>query len=436
MTTTETTGVAPAPSRTTIGGSFSGRHNGLNLIRLVLATLVLIDHALDLGGWSVGSLNFTHIDSIAVYGFFGISGFLIAGSAVRNRPGRYLWQRFLRIFPGLWVCLAVTGLLIGIVAYLHAPLAHCGLSCYFSAPDGPFSYVYRNALLPNPYLYQFTIAGTPHGVPVPGNWDGSLWTLFYEFLCYLILVVLGRAGFLRRRAVTLAAAIVLWGSIFVITLHRHFDRAFSYSHNTNAMNLMKFAAIFLVGAVIYLYRDVVPDAGWIAMACGIGYLASLYLPNGGFIVVRNPVYYFTASDLFAPLVAYPLLWLGIHLPPVLQKIGARNDYSYGVYIYAYPATQILAVFGVQRWGVAPFLILSVLLTAPLAIGSWWLVEKRALNLKRVEPAGLPGALRHPLRGRNAAATKDFGLAPGSKFLPPESGEWTGCKVVVPTVEGD
>jgi peptidoglycan/LPS O-acetylase OafA/YrhL len=172
VTTTEATEVVSAPGRRTIGGSFSGRHNGLNLIRLVLATLVLVDHALDLGGWSLGTLNFTHIDSIAVYGFFGISGFLIAGSAVRNRPGRYLWQRFLRIFPGLWVCLAVTGLFIGIVAYLHAPLAHCGLSCYFSAPDGPFSYVYRNALLPNPYLYQFTIAGTPTVSRCPGTGTG------------------------------------------------------------------------------------------------------------------------------------------------------------------------------------------------------------------------------------------------------------------------
>jgi peptidoglycan/LPS O-acetylase OafA/YrhL len=436
MTTTEATAVAPTLGRRTIGGSFSGRHNGLNLIRLVLATLVLVDHAFDLGGWSLGTLNLTNVGTISVYGFFGISGYLIAGSAVRNRPGRYLWQRFLRIFPGLWVCLAVTGLLLGIVAYLHAPLAHCGLSCYFSAPDGPFSYVYRNALLPNAYLYQFSIAGTPRGVPAPGIWDGSLWTLFFEFLCYLILVAFGLAGLLRRRAVTLVAAVVLWGSIFVITLNGRFDKVFSIFHNANAMNLMKFAAIFLVGAVIYLYRDVVPDSGWIALACGIGYLASLFLPNGGFPFTRNPIYFFTASDLFAPLVAYPLLWLGIHLPPGLQKIGARNDYSYGVYIYAYPASQMLAIFGVQRWGVAVFVILSALLTAPLAVGSWWLVEKRALSLKRVGAAGLPEALRHPLRSRHAAATEDTVLTPGSDFLPPENGEWNGRQVVAPALEGD
>ncbi len=414
--------MVPALGRRTIGRSFSGRHNALNLIRLVLATLVLVDHAFVLGGWNLGTLNFTNVGSISVYGFFGISGFLIAGSAVRNRPGRYLWQRVLRIFPGLWVCLAVTALLFGLVAYYHAPLAHCGLSCYVSAPDGPFGYVYRNALLPNAYLYQFTIATTPHGVPAPGNWDGSLWTLFYEFLCYLILVAFGRAGFLRRRAVTLAATVVLWGSIFVITLHGSFDRDFSILQHAQAMNLMKFAAIFMVGAVIYLYREVVPDSGWIALACGIGYLASLYLPNGSFPLPRNPVYFFTASDLFAPLVAYPLLWLGIHLPPVLQKIGARNDYSYGVYIYAYPATQILAVFGLQRLGLAPFVILSVILTVPFAVGSWWLVEKRALSLKKVAAASLPEALRHPFSGRPGTEPEDSAPNPHAALLPRDSGE--------------
>lgn len=412
----------PAPNRRTIGGSFSSRHNGLNLIRLVLATLVLIDHTLSLGGWSLGTLNLTNVGSISVYGFFGISGFLIAGSAVRNRPGRYLWQRFLRIFPGLWVCLVVTGLLFGIVAYIHTPQGHCGLSCYFSAPDGPFSYIYRNALLPNAHLYQFTIARTPRRVPTPGNWDGSLWTLFYEFLCYLILVAFGRAGFLRRRVVTLAATVMLWGSIFVVTLHGSFDRAFSIFQHAEAMNLMKFAAIFLVGAVIYLYREVVPDSGWIALTCGIGYFLSLYLPNDGSPFTRNPVFFFTASDLFAPLVAYPLLWLGIHLPPMLRKIGSRNDYSYGVYIYAYPASQILAVFGVQRWGIAPFVTLSVLLTAPLAVGSWWLVEKRALSLKHLNGADLPKALRYPLGRRQAAVTEDVVLTTASELLPPDNGD--------------
>jgi peptidoglycan/LPS O-acetylase OafA/YrhL len=40
----------------------------------------------------LNSVNGTGFGQIALYGFFGISGFLIAGSALRNPAGRYLWH--------------------------------------------------------------------------------------------------------------------------------------------------------------------------------------------------------------------------------------------------------------------------------------------------------------------------------------------------------
>jgi peptidoglycan/LPS O-acetylase OafA/YrhL len=91
---------------------------------------------------------------------------------------------------------------------------------------------------------------------------------------------------------------------------------------------------------------------------------------------------FTDSGLLTPLIAYPLLWLGIHLP--FQKVGSRNDYSYGAYIYAFPVTVLLAIWNVQRWGYPVFILLCIAGTVPFAVASWWLIEKRALSLKRLE----------------------------------------------------
>jgi len=102
------------------------------------------------------------------------------------------------------------------------------------------------------------------------------------------------------------------------------------------------------------------------------------LPTGG----KAPTLAFTASDLVAPFIAYPLLWLGIHLP--LQKVGARNDYSYGVYIYAFPITQLLVLWNAERLGYIGFMFLTVLLTAPFAVASWWLIEKWAISLKKLD----------------------------------------------------
>src|SRR3954451_1060445 len=42
-------------------------------------------------------------------------------------------------------------------------------------------YVAQNASL---YMTDFSVAGGPTSVPYPGAWDGSMWTLFYEVLCY------------------------------------------------------------------------------------------------------------------------------------------------------------------------------------------------------------------------------------------------------------
>ena len=86
------------------------------------------------------------------------------------------------------------------------------------------------------------------------------------------------------------------------------------------------------------------------------------------------------------LLAYPLLWLGAHLP--FYWIGAKNDYSYGVYIYAYPLTQLLISLGAERVGFWPFMLLTASVTLAFAVASWWLVEKRALQLKKASwPTG-------------------------------------------------
>jgi peptidoglycan/LPS O-acetylase OafA/YrhL len=373
-------GIEVQTERRTIADSFDPRRNSLNFLRLVLASTVVVSHAIALGRFSeLNGVNETAFGQIAVYGFFGISGFLIAGSAMRNHAGRYLWQRFLRIFPAFWVCLLVTAFGIGIVGWLGHPPIHCGLACYFRSKASPYSYIYRDFLL---RMNQSSIAGTPDAGIASGVWNGSAWTLFYEFLCYVILMVLAATGLLRHRAATLGLSVSLWGTAVLITLTPALSSHFNLFDNDTPMNLIKFAAVFMVGAVVFLYAERIPDSGWLALACTGLFLASLYLPTGG----KQPEFFFTASGLLAPLVAYPLLWLGIHLP--LQRVGARNDYSYGLYIYGFPITQLLVIWRIDRWGFIPFTLLSVLLTAPLAVLSWWLVEKHALKLKSLR-------LRHP-----------------------------------------
>ena len=311
------------PRSTSLAQAFDPRRNSLNFLRLALAVTVVVGHAIGLGGFGNDLiLGKTTLGTIAVYGFFGISGFLIASSASRNHLGRYLWQRFLRIFPGFWVCLLVTVTVFGLIGWSQSVHPGCGIGCYVRPPDGPLQYLFHNGLLK---ITQQDIAHGPSGVPLPWGWNGSLWTLFYEFLCYFLLGGLAVVGLLRRRRAVLGLTVVLWVLEIVVVCNPTLSW-FAFQH-TDMMYMLTFAPVFLTGASLYAYRDMVPDSGVLALICGLAFSLGFLVPlgaSGGFQL--------TSADMLAPALAYPVLWLGTHLP--FQRAGARNDYSYDVYIYA------------------------------------------------------------------------------------------------------
>jgi len=92
----------------------------------------------------------------------------------------------------LWVCLIVT-------AFVIAPLGVAiqgGSASKLLLSRAPFEYVLGNSAV---LILKHDIGGTPCGIPWPGWWDGSLWTLFFEVLCYLAIAVFGVVGLLRRQ---------------------------------------------------------------------------------------------------------------------------------------------------------------------------------------------------------------------------------------------
>jgi len=370
----------------TIGSTFRPQYNSLNFLRLALALAVVFSHAITIGNFgSETILGKTTLGTVAVYGFFGLSGYLITGSATRNHVGRFLWQRFLRIYPAFWTCLIVTGFVFGALVWIHSnpSLNHrCGLSCYFNEPGGPIGYIFRNSSV---WVSQSTIAHTlPTGFFRP-VWNGSLWTLFFEMLCYVMVAILSLVGLLRRPLAILVLAGSVWFTEILITSVPNWNHQFSPSDHWIIMKMMTFVPIFLAGSLLYLYREIVPDSGVLAAGCAIAFVGGLLLPLGSSI----PAFTFTSMDLTSVFLVYPLVWLGVHLP--LQMVGGRNDYSYGVYIYAYPVQQMLAVWGVARWGYWTYSFLCVVAVLPCAMASWWAVEKHVLRLKAVRWSRRPAS---------------------------------------------
>ncbi len=343
--------------------------NSLNFLRLALALLVIISHSITLGGFGNETIagNDT-LGGLAVDGFFGISGFLICASAIRHIEqhgrwrglARYFWDRFLRILPAFWVCLLVTALLFGAIGWLAA---HPSLAGYWSHSFGPVHYLISNFLLK---INIYPISGTPFHIPYPLVWNGSLWTLYWEFLCYVGIAVMAVLGLLTRRRVVLAIAVAIWCVEIGLFIHP--------SQHPSAQFAARFASIFLVGALCYLYRDRVPDSGRLAL--GLTALGCLGLSIG------HP--FSQVSDWLAgPSFVYPVLWLGAHLP--FQRVGATNDISYGVYIYAFPVGQLFALAGLQKAGYVPYTLCTIAGTLPLAAASWWGIERWALKARAWQP---------------------------------------------------
>lgn len=340
--------VRSRPSSATIGGRLDPRSNSLNALRLGLALLVLVAHAWELGGYG---LQTKPLGPWAVAGFFCISGYLIALSRARTRGlGEFFARRVVRIYPAFLVVLVV-------VAFTFAPLASAALGGGPWSPESGALYVLRNAGL---WMAQPTIPGMLADIPYPGVWNGSLWTLAFEFACYVITGLIGCLAVRWGAWITVA----LWaGAMVVSTLSGPGLLAVPATFATLATLL----GFYLSGSLLFLGRDRIPLRPVLVVAGAAAVTAVV-------VAGAPPV-------LAGPALAYLLLALGILLP--FRRVGARNDISYGIYIYAFPVQQILALTLAHR-GVPAVasLALAVALTVPLAWASWLFVERPVMRAHR------------------------------------------------------
>lgn len=361
--------------------SLAGHANSLGLLRLVLAALVIFNHGFPLGGfapedplakWTHGQAN---LGSLAVDGFFAISGYLIAKSALSSDIMQYLWRRVLRIFPAYWVMLIVSATIVAPIVWVATGNALHDFGWW--GANSPTSYVRANALLHVGTWGIYSIfRDTPYGIITGASvFNGSIWTLEFEFFAYLVIGLLAVGAILVRARIVvplITAALMVMivvGASNNSGLRQIVPFMFTgYDPGTEgAPYRVTLLLIFLIGSTLAVYsKEVVSD--WriaaVSAVVAVGTLAS-----GGYALIG--VWGF----------AYFLLWLAAALPRRVQWIGARNDYSYGVYIYGFLVEQILAQMHVQDWGYWPFVLIALGLSFGLAWLSWHGVEKWAMRLK-------------------------------------------------------
>jgi len=343
------------------GHQLDPRRNSLNVTRLVLASLVLVAHAYYISGQGVGPhIDGENLGGWAVFGFFAVSGYLITGSRWSGSLGTYLVHRIARIFPAFLVCLVVMTVAFAPIGYLHV---HGNLNGFLTAgPTTPMNFVFSNSML---RVSSYDIAGTPGDVPYPGAWNGSLWTLYYEFLCYLIVGGLAVFGWVRRSAWGIGIAFVL--SVVAHATWAHIAGPL-LGGNVDAQFLLKLLPLFLGGALVQLLRARLP-LHWAGAALSVvAVLGAVWALDGW------------GAQLTAPFLAYGLLWVASVVP--CPRLIQRNDISYGVYIYAFPVQQLLILTGVQNLGLPVYDVVALACVVPLATASWLLVERPVMRQAR------------------------------------------------------
>jgi len=299
-----------------------------------------------------------------VFGFFTISGYLITASRFANPLGRYLVLRVARIYPAFLVCLVVT-------AGVFAPVAWAAegrdWSAFLSTPTTPPAYVLENLAL---RINAYDVAGTPAAVPYPGAWNGSLWTLYFEFLCYLLVGLLVCLPVVRRHrwliVVGFALSVAAWATV----------GAWGAGAYSDLVLLARLLPAFLGGAVVQVL------IGRVSLRTPLALVA---IAGAALLVVAVDRW---GAQLAAPLVAYALLWLSTVLPS--PAIARRHDISYGVYIYAFPIQQLLVYAGAPGLGLLAYDVLAAFATAAVAVVSWRLVERPALRYARRRAARAGG----------------------------------------------
>lgn len=342
--------------------------NNFNLIRLLAALQVLIVHGLnhfELEG--PGLAFFKAIPGVPT--FFLISGFLIGASYLRSGPsklGYFFRNRALRIYPALWVCVLLSTLAMMATGYLATQsVTPVGFAGWIAGQVTVVQFY-------NPgFMRQF---GT-------GVLNGALWTIAVELQFYVLMPVL---------AYLLQARRWLFGLLMVASLATNLLLRLDPETDTMARKLLSvtflpWVYMFMLGLVAAAFPSLVARARALPYLLLVpAYLASMLLIGSYMVNATNAIH-----PLSVLLLGMLLLKVGlapVALPAWLRRLVENSDFSYGLYLYHMPVINILlytAVFTpLASFG------LTLLISAAVAVLSWFLIEQPALQRKHATPVTL------------------------------------------------
>jgi peptidoglycan/LPS O-acetylase OafA/YrhL len=361
------------------------KENNFGTLRLMFAAAVILAHSPEILDGNRTRELITRIfgssesfGSLGVDGFFIISGFLVTISWLStDGVADYAKRRILRIYPGFVVASLIC-------AFLVAPLFGPGLNALTSRRIA--SEITRLPLLMPPH-----VGGVFPGLPYQ-ELNVPMWTIAYEFRCYILVALLGMATIFSRQARFLLlpialACLVAAGFIDDDAGSGHGLVSFLFG---SAGHNVRLFGMFGAGMVFALFRDRIPLLNSVAALAAVALILGLF------------------SSLVSNLAigvagAYLIFWVAYRAPVLsLSRFTNRTDLSFGIYLYAWPIQSAIAFLthrAMNPWAMSG---VTLVLAASAAWLSWTFIEGPAMCFAhRPIPFSFPSLLPREAFGRGA-----------------------------------
>lgn len=326
--------------------------NCFDFLRFFFATNILLAHLCELSqNKSLEFLANVSNSSIAVQGFFIISGFLVAKSYVNTASlKKYFIKRAKRILP----------------AYIAVLIFSVILLVFFSSSSfldyftdiNVYQYLGWNSIFLN-FMHPCLPGLFENNLMCAIN--GALWTLKVEEGFYIVL------PFIFFVLCKSKKPFLILGSIYILSILYWFAMDFYLNEPLLAKQLPGYLAYFVTGIFLFLNFEFVFKNRKKLL------IASIFA-----LIISNILNF--QVDLLYPIAFGLIVIIAAYSLPFLNNFGYYGDFTYGLYIYHFPIIQLFRQYNLfEKYNPIFMAFAVILITFFFAVFSWFLIEKRFLD---------------------------------------------------------
>lgn len=341
---------------------FNKKNNVFNFIKIMAAIVVIYSHSYfiapedkytDLVAKVTGV---TTAGEISVAIFFFLSGALVTKSLFSSDNAiDYLKKRIFRVYPALIICCFLT-------AYVFSWVFGGASLIGIITSEGTFNYFLSNSVA----VWNIHVIPGVYATHRTNALNGSLWSITLEARLYLFLAVLYVSGFFvksREYIVAVFAVLVISIAVYPSYVPMIGNDYLSYGNYSFPV----FSCIFLLGGIFYLLEDKVR----IGLPIVIVFLVMVLLFKGSL---------FYKGSILSFAIVFSI-WLGT-CEFAKKRLQLKNDYSYGMYLYGWPAQQIAYSILNDMVQIKPWMItvVAIPIAFMFAFLSWKLIEKPCIKI--------------------------------------------------------